>query len=108
MTKFTHRIEFLQNIAQHAVEKEHWQTVLYTFADVVPICEAKASEIAGLAFGQAITEELFLFHARYHPGINKSQRIFFDNELYEIKRIIKLRNNQRSLNIVAFKIGEGR
>ena len=108
MINFTHRIEFLQNMAAHAVEKEHWQAVLYSYADIVPICEAKASEIAGLSFGQAIAEELFLFRTRFHPGINKSQIIFFDNELYEIKRIVKLRNNQRSLNIVAFKIGEER
>lgn len=106
MIKFTHRINFLQNIATHAIENDNWQFMFYSYADVVPICEARAGEVAGLNFGNVITEEYFLFRTRFHPDINKNHRISFDNELYEIKRIVNLRDSQRSMNIIAFKIGE--
>lgn len=108
MIRFTYRIEFLQNMSEDAVQQEDWQRIFHSYADVLPICEAKAGEIAGINFGHVIGEELFLFRTRFHPNINNRQRILFDNELYEIKRIVKIRNNQRSLNIVAFKMGEAR
>lgn len=105
MNKFTHRIDFLQNMATHSIEEGIWKLVFHSYADIVPICEAKAGEIAGLGFGNVISEEFFLFRTRFYPKINKTQRIIFDNEIYEIKRIVNLRDSRRSLNIVAFKIG---
>lgn len=106
MIKFTHRINFLKNLSVHAIENDNWQLMFHSYADIMPICEARAGEVAGLSFGNVISEELFLFRTRFHPDINKNLRISFDNDIYEIKRIVKLRDNQRSTNIIAFKIGE--
>ena len=106
MNRFTYPITFLENLAAHEIEDDQWKNIAYSYADVVPICEASAKEITGLGFGHVLTEEYYLFRVRFHPAINKKQRISFDGEFYEIKRIVKMRNNQRASNIVAFKIGE--
>ena len=57
-----------------------------------------------MQFGNVITEEYFLFTTRFIKDINKTMRISFHNQIFEIKRIIDEDSKGRMLGIVALKV----
>jgi len=57
-----------------------------------------------MQFGNVITEEYFLFTTRFIKDLDKTMRISFHNQIFEIKRIIDEDSKGRMLGIAALKV----
>jgi head-tail adaptor len=51
-----------------------------------------------------LSKEFVLITVRFHEGINKSMRIRFRNNIYEIKKITNVKELDRFLQIIALRI----
>ena len=81
-----------------------WEQVEESFAEVKPLCDNRFILLEGMQFGNVITEEYFLFTTRFIKDIDKTVRISFHNQIFEIKRIIDEDSKGRMLGIVALKV----
>lgn len=100
----SHKIIFLRNSSNSEIEESKWEVVLETFAEIRPVCDNRFILLEGMQFGNVITEEYFLFKTRFIKDIDKSMRINFHDQIFEIKRIIDEDAKGRMLSIVALKI----
>lgn len=101
---FPYRVEFLQNSANTDIEKGEWNGVFYAYCAVVPLCQAGIKELEGINFGHVLTEELYLFRTQQNAEIKRFLRIHFQEEIYEIKRLVKDYDFSGLLNIIALRI----
>ncbi len=104
ISQMVHKIVFLKNIANSEIDPPKWEQVTESFAQVKPVCDNRLVLLEGMQFGNVITEEYFLFKIRFIKELNKTMRISFHNQIFEIKRIIDEDSKGRMLSIVALKI----
>ena len=104
ITRLTHNINFLENVADSSSADPVWQEKYNCFAEIIPLSDCKYMSIEGMNFGNLITEEYYLFKIRYMDGLTKALRISFRSKLYSIKRIINIGEKNRFLNIIALEI----
>jgi head-tail adaptor len=104
ISKMSHKIIFLKNIVESEIEEPKWIQVIETFAEVKPVCDNRFILLEGMQFGNIITEEYFLFKTRFIRGLDKTMRISFHDQIFEIKRIIDEDSKGRMLSTVALKI----
>ena len=103
-SQMVHKIIFLKNIANSEIDEPNWQQVTESFAQVKPVCDNRFILLEGMQFGNVITEEYFLFTTRFITDIDKTMRISFHDQFFEIKRIVDEDSKGRMLRIVALKI----
>ena len=65
ISKLVHKIIFLENQANNAIEEEKWEEVIQSFAEIKPVCDNGFTSLEGVAFGNVITEEYFIFKTRF-------------------------------------------
>ena len=104
ISKLVHKITFLENITKSEIKEAIWKEVQTSFAEVKPVCDNRFISLEGLAFGNVITEEYFLFKTRFIKGIHREMRISYEERIFEIKRIINEGERTRMLNIVGLEI----
>ena len=104
ISQMVHKIIFLKNITNSEIDTPKWQQIIETFAQVKPVCDNRFAFLEGIQFSNVITEEYFLFKIRFIKGLDKTMRISFYDQIFEIKRIIDPHAKGRMLNIVALKI----
>ena len=104
ISQMVHKIIFLKNITNSEIDTPKWQQVIETFAQVKPVCDNRFAFLEGIQFGNVITEEYFLFKIRFIKGLDKTMRISFYDQIFEIKRILDEDSKARMLTIVALKI----
>jgi len=104
VSKLVHKIIFLENKAKDAIDDENWEEVQTSFAEVKPVCDNRFIYLEGVAFGNIITEEYFLFKTRFIKGINREMRISFHERIFEIKRIIDEDERGKILSIIALEV----
>jgi SPP1 family predicted phage head-tail adaptor len=102
--KMIHRIILLENKSKTQIEKEDWNEMFYTFAEIKPASENKFQSLEGISFGHVITEELFLFNIRFDKRLHAKMRIKFQDRIFEIKRIINFMEKNIILQIIALEI----
>ena len=104
VSKLIHKIIFLKNLAKNEISEAKWEEFQVSFAEAKPVCDNKFISLEGLAFGNVITEEYFLFRTRFIKNINKEMRISFYGKLFEIKRIINEEEKGRMLSIIGLEV----
>jgi len=104
ISKLVHKIIFLENKANNAIEEERWEEVTQSFAEIKPVCDNGFISLEGVAFGNVITEEYFIFKTRFVKNIKREMRISFHGRIFEIKRIIDEDERGRLLNIIGLEI----
>lgn len=104
ISKLVHKITFLENITKSEIKEAIWKEVQTSFAEVKPVCDNRFISLEGLAFGNVITEEYFLFKTRFIKGIHREMRISYEERIFEIKRIINEGERTRMLNIVGLEV----
>ena len=104
ISQMVHKIIFLKNIANSEIDQPKWEQVTESFAEVKPLCDNRFILLEGMQFGNVITEEYFLFTTRFIKDLDKTMRISFHNQIFEIKRIIDEDSKGRMLGIVALKV----
>lgn len=104
VAKLVHKITFLENKSNSAIEEEVWERVLTSFAEIKPVCDGSVVSLEGIAFGNIITEEYFIFKTRFIKGINRQMRIGFHGRVFEIKRIIDEEERGRILSIIGLEV----
>ena len=104
ISQMVHKIIFLKNIANSEIDEPNWQQVTESFAQVKPVCDSRFVLLEGMQFGNVITEEYFLFTTRFIKDIDKTMRISFHDQIFEIKRIVDEDSKGRMLSIIALKI----
>lgn len=104
VSRLSHNITFLENLAESMDEEQCWKERSSCFAEISPLTDCRYIAIEGMSFGNLITEEYYIFKIRYMEGINKSMRIVFRSKIYSIKRIINMKEQDRMLNIIAHEI----
>lgn len=103
-SRLAHKVYFLKNIQHDESEEEKWVEVMYAFAEVNPICDSRPIAIEGLQFGHVISEDYYLFKVRYLDGLNINMRIKFKGRMFEIKRILNIKERSKILHIIALQI----
>ena len=103
-SRLTHKIHFLQNMQHDEAEKEQWEEVGEAFAEVNPICDNRFIAIEGLQFGHVISEDYYLFKIRYLDGLDINMRVKFKDRMFEIKRILNIKERSKILHIIALQI----
>ena len=104
ISKLVHKITFLENKANSAIEEENWEEILKSFAEIKPVCDGRVVSLEGIDFGNIITEEYFVFRTRFIKGINRQMRIDFKGRIFEIKRIINEEERSRMLSIIGLEV----
>ena len=104
ISKLVHKIIFLENKIDNAIEEECWEEVQQSFAEIKPVCDNRFIYLEGISFGNVITEEYFLFKTRFIKDIKREMRISFRKRIFEIKRIIDEDERGRILNIIGLEI----
>lgn len=101
---FKHLIKFIYNNAASEIEKEEWQVVCSTYADITSLCDSKFQYLEHMNFGHLVIEAVFLFKLRYLPNISSNMRISHNSRQFEIKRIINPKEQNRYLQIITLEI----
>ncbi len=101
---FKHLIAFIQNNVSSEIEKENWQEVIRTFAEIKPLYDNQFEYIENMNFGHLTTESIFIFKMRFESTIASKMRILYNNRQFEIKRIINICEQNRYLQIIALEI----
>jgi len=104
VSRLVHKIIFFENKANDTIDKAIWEEVLTSFAEIKPVCDGRVITLEGIAFGNVITEEYFIFKIRFLKGIKRQMRIGFGGRVFEIKRIIDEEERGRILSIVGLEI----
>lgn len=102
--KLKHEIIFLKNFANSETASETWEEKTKTFAQIIAISENNFGVIEGVSFGHVITEGYFVFITRFIESITIRMRISFNNRIFEIKRIINNKEQNRMLKIITMEI----
>lgn len=103
-SRLMHKVFFLQNVQNNESEDEKWEEVIEAFAEVNPICDNRFIAIEGLQFGHVISEDYYLFKIRYTENLDINMRIKFKDRIFEIKRILNIRERCKMLHIIALQI----
>ena len=104
ISRMVHKITFLKNTAASEIDEPTWNAFIETYADVKPVCDNRFILLEGMQFGNIITEEYFWFKTRFIFELDKHLRIRFNDQIFEIKRIIDEDSKNRMLTIIALKI----
>lgn len=104
VSKLAHKIIFLENKANNAIDEEEWEEVLALFAEISPLCDTRFVALENIAFGNIMAEKYSLFRTRYTDQINSNMRIKFKNRIFEIKRIVNEKERGKFLSIVGLEI----
>lgn len=103
-SRFIHKIIFLNNVADSAIEEDRWEEWQSSFAEVQPLCDNRFISLEGMSFGNVITEGYFIFKIRFLAGLLPEMRISFKGRIFEIKRIINENERDKMLDIIALEI----
>lgn len=97
-------ISFLIKKQTAAFEEDEWEEKFIAFASVKAIYENNLSELEGVNFGNIIMREIYLITTRYRPDILLPMRFKIKSQMFEIKKIINIQEEDKILNIVATKL----
>ena len=104
VSKLVHKITFLENITKSTIKEAVWKEVQTSFAEIKTMCDNRFVSLEGVAFGNVVTEEYFLFKTRFIKDIHSEMRISFKKRVFEIKRIIDESERGRMLSIIGLEI----
>jgi SPP1 family predicted phage head-tail adaptor len=104
LSNLNQEITFIQNIAHSDLDDEDWQDMQKCFAEIKPLYDNKFGSLENFSFGHIVTENFFMFRIRYLPKLNCKLRIKFNDRIFEIKRIINLREKNEILQIIALEL----
>jgi len=104
LSKFIHKITFLENTNRSEIEEGTWNEVQTSFAEIHPVCDNRFIALEGISFGNVITEGYFFFRTRFIKKIHREMRIKFHDRIFEIKRLVDEEERGKMLSIVALEI----
>jgi head-tail adaptor len=97
------KIYILENSSQQQFS-ENWQLKYTHFAQVKQIAPNVVRFFENVNFGALIDEDYTLFRFRFNCDVHKNMRIKFKEQMFVIKKIINVMEQNKLLEIIAIKI----
>lgn len=102
--KLNHQIKFLENQNNNEIEANNWLETITTFAEITAVNDYSFKAIEHFNFGHVMTENYYIFRIRFDKRISNKMRISFNNRLFEIKRLINIKEKDQLLQIITLEI----